>query len=359
MKWILALVLFLPFSPAKHKPVEKSETAPDPAGLFDSSEVINLELSGNLNTIFKDLADQSEYHPATLSYKKADSSVVSIELKVKTRGHFRKKAGNCFYPPLLLNFPKENVPADSFFAGQEKLKLVTPCKGDEYVIREYLVYKLYNLVTEKSFRARLVRVVYDDTEKHKTSKPLYGILLEDENQMAARNGSVIEEKRLLLPQQVNFEIFHKMAVFEYLIANTDWSVKYRQNVKLINNQKGDLFIPVPYDFDHSGMVSAPYAKPATELEMSSVRQRRYRGYCLTDLSQLNDAFALFDELKSEIYKTYSENPLLDEKYKKNTARFLDEFYQTIHDAGQRQREFGYPCREDGTGNVVIKGYGKY
>ena len=230
--------------------------------------------------------------------------------------------------------------------------------GDEYVIREYLVYKLYNLVTEKSFRARLVRVTYDDTVKQKKSKPVYGIILEDEQQMAMRNRAVIVESQLLLPQQTHRDTFLKMSVFEYLIGNTDWSVQYRQNIKLINNQSGELFFPVPYDFDHAGMVSAPYAKPAAELQMNSVRERRYRGFCLSDLSQLTDAFKLFDDLKNDIYRIYSDNPLLDEKYKKTTTKFLDEFYLTIHNEKSRATDFGYPCRKDGTGNVVIKGLAK-
>ena len=48
------------------------------------------------------------------------------------------------------------------------------------------MYKLYNLITPKSFKARLVKVTMDDASKKKIA-PFYGILLEDEKQMAQRN----------------------------------------------------------------------------------------------------------------------------------------------------------------------------
>jgi hypothetical protein len=163
------------------------------AGLFDSDEVLNIQLSGNIRELMKDKSDDMQYHPFTLSYKSADSTTVSIPLKVKTRGNFRRTQGNCTYMPLMLNFADETTPKNSLFNHQDKLKLVTPCSGDKYIVREYLVYKLYNLITPRSFRARLVKVVYDDTVKGKASEPLYGMLLEEENRMAKRNQAVIIE----------------------------------------------------------------------------------------------------------------------------------------------------------------------
>ncbi len=146
-----------------------------------------------------------------------------------------------------------------------------------------------------------------------------------------------------------------MAVFQYLIANTDWSVQYRQNIKLIAADSLSKPYAVPYDFDHAGMVWAPYAKPAPELMMGSVRERRYRGYCLTDMRHFERAFQVFNELKEGIYVLYRDNALLDETYKKATIRFLDDFYKTISTPGKAAFDFQYPCRAEGTGNVVIKG----
>jgi hypothetical protein len=95
---------------------------------------------------------------------------------MKTRGHFRKLKENCKYPPLLINFPKDVDRLSSVFSGQKKLKLVMPCTGDDYIIREWLVYKIYNLITPKSFRARLVRVDLDDAKSKKASSSILWLL---------------------------------------------------------------------------------------------------------------------------------------------------------------------------------------
>jgi hypothetical protein len=326
--------------------------------LFDHEEILTIKLSGNIRELVKDRSDEMQYHNITLSYKASDSSLVSFPIQVKTRGHFRRTQGNCTYPPLMLNFSKENTPKNSLFHNQNKLKLVTPCNSEKYVLREYLVYKLSNLVSPKSFRARLVKVIYNDIEKAKMSEPLFGILLEEEHQMAKRNNAIIIEGKMVRPERTQSEDYFKMAVFEYMIGNTDWSVQYYQNVKLIAADSLSMPYTVPYDFDHAGIVDAPYAKPAEALLLSSTRMRRYRGYCMKDLSALDNTFAHYNQLKEDIYSVYSKNPLLEESYVKGTIKFLDDFYKTINTPKLISTEFGYPCKKDGTGNVVIQGLDK-
>lgn len=141
-------------------------------GLFDSDEERTLNLRGDLRSVFKDRGDDPQYHSATLQYK-ADLNTINIPIKIKTRGHFRKISTNCKYPPIFLNFKKSAIPKNSVFEGQDKVKLVTPCQGDKYVLYEYLVYKSYNLITPRSFNARLIKVVFQDTVKNKSAKPYY------------------------------------------------------------------------------------------------------------------------------------------------------------------------------------------
>ena len=322
--------------------------------LFDSEQVMEITLRGDLKTLFKDRGNDSKYYKASIQYS-ADKENIDIPIQVKTRGHFRKIAGNCQYPPIQLNFAKQTTPKNSVFWGQNKMKLVTNCQGDQYVINEYLVYKLYNLITPKSFKARLVMVTYEDTVKNKISAPSYGILLEEEDQMAARNNSISIEKIGIMPQVTQKEDFLRMAVFEFMIGNTDWSVQYQQNIKLITDDTTKAPYTVPYDFDHAGIVRAPYAKPAPELQMSSTLQRRYRGYCVTDMNEFNSTFELFNKLKDDFYKVYDGNKLLSDSYQKQTLKFFDQFYETINDPKKAKQEFSYPCDPSGTGNVIIKG----
>jgi len=322
--------------------------------LFDSDEILSFTLKGNIRDLLNDRGDKPTYHPVTLSYKNKDSSEVNISVKMKTRGHFRKLKENCKYPPLLINLPKDVDRLSSVFSGQKKLKLVMPCAGEDYLIREWLVYKIYNLVTPKSFRARLVRIELDDAKSKKQAAPFYGFLIEDEKQMATRNKATVVEQKLR-PEQTKQDDFLTMSVFQYLIGNTDWSVQYLQNIKLLKTDSFTQLITVPYDFDHSGIVDAPYAHPAEELLMKSVQERRYRGYCMTDMKAFEKPIALYNRLKNDIYNLFTKSSLLDAKYIKSISRYLDEFYATINDPKRWQKDFAYPCDKNGTGNIVIKG----
>lgn len=324
------------------------------ADLFDSDEILSLTLKGNIRQLLNDRGEQPAYHPITLSYKNKDNSEVNIPVQMKTRGHFRKLRENCKHPPLQISFPADVNRLSTLFSGQKKLKLVMPCAGDDYVIREWLVYKIYNLVTPKSFRARLVRIALDDPKNKKQPDPFYGFLIEDDKQMAKRNKAVTTAQKLR-PEETKQDVFLTMAVFQYLIGNTDWSVQYLQNIKLIKTDAFPQPITVPYDFDHSGIVNAPYARPAEELLMTSVQERRYRGYCIKDMKVFEKSIALFNRLKNDIYSLYTKSDLLDEKYIKSVTKYLDGFYETINDPKAWQKDFAYPCDKNGTGNVVIRG----
>lgn len=322
-------------------------------GLFDSDEILDITMKGNFRKILNNRKGEAIYYPVTLSYADEENNSFSIAIQVKTRGHFRRENANCTFPPLLLTFSGADT-RPAFFPKKNSLKLVMPCKGEEFVVHEWLVYKLYNLITPQSFRVRLVKVTLVDIENKKMPSPFYGFILEEEKQMAKRNG-MVEVKRKIRPQQTMIQPFLRMAVFEYLIGNTDWSVDYLQNIKLIAADSSADAISVPYDFDLSGIVNSPYAKPAPELQMSSVRERRYRGYCIKDMSLFDSTVAFYNRMKSDIYKLYEGCSLIDDKYKKKTAKFLDEFYSVINDPKMLQKEFGYPCNPNGTGNVIIKG----
>ena len=336
--------------------IETVKPKKDPAekSLFSTNEVLNIILKGDVRSVLNDREENSKSHQLELVFKE-DSSDVTVPVQVKTRGHFRKLSENCSYPPLLIEFPKDGPQSSTIFHEQSKLKLVMPCQGDDYVIREWLVYKLYNLVTPNSFNARLVRVKIDDSKNKKNAAPFYGILLEEEMQLAKRNHSISIERKQLKPEQTQSDAFLTMAVFEYMIGNTDWSIEFMQNIKLLLPENSQVPIPVPYDFDHSGIVNSTYAAPAAELRMSSIRERRYRGYCLKDMKAFDNVIARFNQLKDDIYKVYSSCTLLDAKYIKSTTQYLDEFYTTINNPKKIKNEFSYPCNLNGTGNVIIKG----
>jgi hypothetical protein len=322
--------------------------------LFDSEEILQLVLSGDMRRPLNDKSQNPKFYPLTLSYQVNGNAEKSLSIEVKARGNFRRLLGDCTYAPLMLRFENNEVTQSSIFSDQKELKLVMPCQGDEYVIREWLVYKLYNLLTPLSFKVRLVNIKLEQEGKTKNPESFYAFLLEDEKQLATRNG-LVPLKRNLSPRQTQTKEFQTLAVFEYLIGNTDWSVQYRQNIKLLNEGGSQLPFAVPYDFDHSGIVNAPYALPADGLNMSSVRERRYRGYCMENLDDFIPTINHFNALKQEIYRLYNDTPLLEEKYLEQTRLYFDDFYVILNDEPSWRKDFAYPCDPKGTGNVVIKG----
>ncbi|WP_282125869.1 CotH kinase family protein [Marinifilum flexuosum] len=357
MRFFLFLILSFCFTwevCAQNATNSPYETLP----LFSSDEIFEIKLKGDIRKLFNDRKENATYHPFIFSYD-INNQQHSLDIRVKTRGHFRKMRANCATPPLLLNFDTLPDLAKTIFKGQNKLKLVTTCDIEKFVVQEYLVYKIYQLITEKSFQVRLVKVIFEDTKRNKTRSAKYGILLEDQNKMAKRNHSAIRKQLNVNPQTIDKESFLKMAVFQYLIGNTDWSIQYLHNIKLLVNHSGKSIVTVPYDFDMSGIVNTPYAAPAEALQLSSVRNRRYRGYCLDNMNEFESTFELFNDLKKEIYAIYQNNTLIDKTYKKNTIRYLDKFYEIINNKELSKREFQYPCDPNGTGNIIIRGLKKY
>ncbi|MDQ6762510.1 MAG: hypothetical protein M3015_07770 [Bacteroidota bacterium] len=341
--------IFAQNQPVKHsgpkQTVNYSET-----GLFGSDSMMHIKLAGRLNELFTDRKNNMVYHPLLLQYEGKDSNIVSISIKAKARGNFRRLKENCKWPPIMLNFPPNESAKNSIFRDQHKLKLVVPCQGDEYVVKEWLVYKLYNLITEKSFRARLVQVEFEDSLQQRKTETYYCILLEDEKQMAQRDKAELIDKKMIKMEQTNIPAFTKMAVFQYMIGNTDWSVPYLQNIKLLSLNPKEFPYAVPYDFDHAGIVNAPYAGAAPELEISSILERVYRGYCNNDQLSFAETFELFNKLKDNFYNVYKNCPLLSAKYVKFVTKFLDDFYKTINNTKSVEAEFKKPC----TTNIRIE-----
>ena len=325
--------------------------------LFEDTNVLNLTLAGEIKKLVNDRSDFAKQHPLLLKYKDVDSTIHVLPIRAKTRGNFRRKLGNCTYPPIMLYFTPGDSLASSIFAGQKKLKLVVPCRSNEHIIKEWLAYQLYNKLTPESFRARLVNIHVEDTKKSKQSEVIYGILLEDEDDMARRNSGFSVSKEKLQPTEMDSTSFFRMALFQYMIGNTDWSIQFMQNIKFIVSDTNNIKAPVtvPYDFDMSGWVDAPYAKPAEALNLASVKTRRFRGYCVSDISAYTTVINYFISKKNEMYAVLDSTKLLSDKTLKAQRDYLDSFYKLLEDPVKLKKDLLYPCDKNGTGNVVISG----
>ena len=225
------------------------------------------------------IATSDEEYPASLQYRDENGKSQNWEIKLSTRGKFRRMKCQAT-PPLRINFKKGDLAAAGL-AKFDDLKLVNYCiddpiEGRELLLKEYLAYKLYNELTEYSYRVQLVDISYVDSKTRAIKRQL-GFLIEDTAQMRARVGAKKSEfERSIDQENFNAEQRKTAALFQYLIGNQDWGLTYSKNVKYII--KNEEIIPVPYDFDFAVMVEAPYAMALNPGGKPRYNDREYLGF---------------------------------------------------------------------------------
>jgi hypothetical protein len=310
-------------------PLAVFDTLRQDFGLFASDDILHLSLKFDIKEYMRK-KPKIEYLNAILTYHINDKDSINKEIRIKSRGEFRN--GYCDFPPLSLNFSKSDSTEDDQ-NKIEKIKAVTHCKygSESYMFKEYLIYKLYNLLTEYSFKVRLAKIDYISTEKKSNTISTYCFLIEPFNSLAKRTNSIRVNSTTLSQRNIIPEMMDRVTIFNYMIGNTDWAVTYQHNCHVLIggiSENPGLGIPVPYDFDYSGLVDAHYAAPAEALGLESVRQRRYLGLCRTEQEYLN-ALREFIDNKTGFYRIINDFPYINEKSKKNMIRYLDEFYLSI------------------------------
>jgi len=251
------------------------------AQLFDSDELLHLTLNTNLTKVLEDLGEEAVYHPASMIFPGDQGEATVFAVKIKTRGNSRQLNEVCTFPPLFVKFQKERLEG-TLFEGQHKLKLVTHCrysqKYQQYLLKEYLVYKMYNVLTMSSFQVRLVEITYKDIAGRRKDSNRLGFFIEDVDDMAKREECrELNEEEFKNHPTVGKKILLS-AMFEYMVGNSDWGLSNLHNIKMIIREGAKEPDAVPYDFDWSGFVNAPYAMPHSQFGTTSVRDRVYQGF---------------------------------------------------------------------------------
>lgn len=323
--------------------------------LFSDNSEIAITLSGPLGTIQRNAARSTEPRPGTVTL--AGATPQTFNVQIGARGYTRRAGGICQYTPLRLDF--QGGTRGSLFQGQNKLKLVAPCRGgDAYqqlVVLEYLAYRLYNEMTPMSFRARPVRVTYHDTDNARGRDDVrWGFLIEDDNDTAHRNHRVKLDVQTgdVTAAGLDPQAATRAALFEYLISNLDWDMVSGHvgdpcchNHKLIGATATARtgVVPLPFDFDYSGLVSAPYAVPPEGIRIRDVRTRYFRGYCRFN-DQLPAVIADVRSRRAAFYGVIDNQPNLDAGHKRTAHSFLDGFFAVLDDPARTASELTNHCR---------------
>jgi hypothetical protein len=311
----------------------------DKVEFFNDNSIMNATIITNTGKLFGRDKIKGLTFPATFTTRLPDGTDVKDQVQLVIRGKFRRS--HCHLPPLKVIF---NNNAAATLAPLKSLKLVSECLNsvqyEQYLLKEFIIYKIYNLLTDISFRVRLLNLRFQDSSGKKKTITEYAFLLEDLKDMAKRNNCKEWKKGKLRTEATDRRQMTMVAIFEYMIGNTDWSVPVNHNTDLISSKKDTMARPlvVPYDFDFSGLVNTDYSTPDEKLDIEKVEQRLYRGFPRTE-TEIYEVLDIFKQQKEKIYALIRSFDLLSVTSKDEMIEYLDEFYYTINQPGSVKYTF--------------------
>jgi len=317
--------------------------------LFANDAPLEIRLEGPFRTLSRNRRDREEVDGGLL-YMDAAGNEVRLDVQIRTRGNSRM--GLCTHPPLRLNFRRRQVEG-TLFAGQDRIKLVTLCKNSaayrDYLTLEYEIYRLFNALTDVSYRVRWAEIEYIQTDGRRRPRDVMpGFFIEEDFAVAERTGLETWRVGRLQLDQLDPHSTALLGLFHFLIGNTDWAATTGppnesccHNGDVLRNADGRAVI-LPYDFDQSGLIDADYAKPADSLPIRSVRQRLYRGYCQFN-SELDNELAKIISSRAELAARLT-NADVGDSARNRALRFFDSFFELVENPDARARAIDDACR---------------
>jgi len=306
------------------------------SALFQIEEPLKIKLNYS-NKVMNKKTNDSTFIETQMSYDEA-GTWKKIDVRLRARGNFRRN--ECYFPPIKMKI-KKAARKGTLFEGNKNLKLVLPCKQEsdknDNILKEYMAYKLYEQISPYHFNVRRVDIEFTEIRgKKEKMHQLKGFLIEDDKVIAKRfEGRVVD--RFIHPLAMDATVSVQNAIFNFMLGNTDISVAYQHNAKLLYIEK--KLIPLSYDFDMSGFVNPSYATVNETLGISSVRDRKYRGF-KRDTSIMQDTRELYISKKDDLISIVEshKSQFDSEKEYKETIGFLIEFYEIMEDDKSFQKE---------------------
>jgi hypothetical protein len=327
--------------------------------LFTDDAPLQLVINAPFPTLVRAAKTGTNPFPATLTVTDGAGPAQTVPMQLRARGLTRRTGGYCSFPPLSLNFDKTKVEGTPF-QGQKKLKLVTYCNTpadqEQRIVLEYLAYRFYNLVTPLSYRVRAAEVTYRKDDKDDGVKR-FGFLIEDIDDVADRNK--LKELKAASKQvkaaQLDPKAAARGALLEYMISNLDWDfLAATPGADCCHNSRflaakgatpatATAVVPLPYDFDYSGLVDAPYAVVPESLRVNGVTDRLYRGYCVST-AEMPAVIAEFRAQRPQMMALIANDPRLNPRFKAKATRFMDGFFAVLDDPAKVDAQIIKKCR---------------
>ena len=319
--------------------------------LFNNTDPLELTLTAPMRTLVNQRMQRRSVD-GTLGYASADGNI-ELELEVTPRGNNR--LATCAFPPMWINLKRRQLEG-TVFAGQNRLKLVTPCRSgsvyEEYLALEHLAYRIFETVGEHAFRTRYVRMTYVDTQRNNRRTEAPAFLIEHMNELATRTAAQAIDTDTISHDMLEPRAITIVALFEFLIGNTDWSALagadgddccHNARPLVLGETADPRFVIAPYDFDQSGIVNAAYAQPAASLRLRSVRERLYRGFCATN-TYVSEAAARFVTARPAIEALIAEEQLSD-RARTRVSNYIAEGFEILSDPQLLERSVIANCRK--------------
>lgn len=324
----------------------KRQAAAENLPLFRTQEPLELTLAADFDAVNKDrTVDSTLRFPGVLTVAAEGGQPVAVPVQIGTRGNLRLNRRICSFVPLRVEFSKKQAKGTPF-EGQGSLKLVTHCENsgdyEQRVLGEALAYRIANLVTPASYRIRLARATYVDSSRDRTLTTRLAIFVEDADDVARRLQGRIAPLRKQLFHKLDQPSLLRLAVFQFAIGNTDYSIHALHNVRLVQDSQGVLR-PIAYDFDVSGLVNPPYGAPSPKMRLRSLRDRLYRGPCLP-VADLEPTLAEFRARQTQILALYDAEPALERKQRESAKDYLEDFFDIISSPKRTKTYFVDRCR---------------
>ncbi len=322
--------------------------------LFAGHEPLHLVIETPLSELIRNKM-RDPVVPATIIYRDETDREIRLKTKLSPRGQSRLEY--CRFPPLRLTFRNRHI-RDSLFAEQKRLKLVTHCRSGTrhatWVRQEYLIYRMFNRITDESFRVRWVTIDYRDPERPRNSVSTIGFFIERTRNLAKRLETKRVRRRELDIAKLDANKANLVALFQLMIGNTDWSMLSGgedrdccHNGKVLDRKRSDEpWMVVPYDFDQSGLINTDYAVPSPAVRISSVRTRRYRGFCLHN-DQVPGNVERLQSLRAEIFSVIQDD-LLPPRVQARMNDYLQAFYAIMDDPDKIRTQISGRCRGPAT-----------
>lgn len=326
--------------------------AADADPLFQSTVPLDITLTGPFNSIDDDRDKEKEYE-GQLSYMDESGTEVVLDLEYSVRGNWRLQKRNCNYSQLWLNLKRGQVEG-TLFENQNRVKLVVQCRQQdryaELIIKEQQAYQLFAEFSDYNFDTRLLNVTYVDSEEPDEIRTHRGFFIEHQNRLAERfSMDEVEENRVSY-SDLDRDQSVLVNLFMYMIGNTDFSLiqategdECCHNAKLLLDDEGN-YIPLPYDFDSSGHVNAPYAAaPNPNFGIRTNRNRVYRGFCVPP-DVMERAVATILDKKDTLNSIVGDASYVSERTANGSIRFMEDFFETLEDSRSLERDIVGDCR---------------